>query len=67
MYKTPAGWYADPWSGRKIRYWNGQEWTPRTDKTSVARAGHEARWAAAALLLVATAFVALVVQPLVLR
>ncbi|MDA8264219.1 MAG: NERD domain-containing protein [Actinomycetota bacterium] len=24
----PANWYADPWTPGRLRYWNGQTWTP---------------------------------------
>ncbi len=24
----PANWYVDPWTSRRLRYWNGQAWTP---------------------------------------
>lgn len=69
MEQTPPGWYSDPWNGRRLRYWNGAEWTLFTGKAP-AVAGHggaSVRWTAAALALVATAFVALLVQPFVLR
>lgn len=67
MEQTPAGWYADPWNGRKIRYWNGAEWTLYTGKAPVADSAAGTRWTAAALVLVAAGFVAILVQPFVLR
>lgn len=27
----PAGWYDDPWDGRRRRYWDGAAWTGYTD------------------------------------
>lgn len=26
----PPGWYPDPWGTAPLRWWNGQQWTPRT-------------------------------------
>jgi membrane protease YdiL (CAAX protease family) len=26
----PAGWYADPWTGADVRYWDGRSWTGYT-------------------------------------
>jgi hypothetical protein len=27
---APAGWHADPWRQKRLRYWDGTQWTGHT-------------------------------------
>jgi hypothetical protein len=27
---APAGWHADPWGQKRLRYWDGTQWTGHT-------------------------------------
>ena len=27
---APAGWHPDPWAQKRLRYWDGAQWTGHT-------------------------------------